>query len=927
MSWRATLGRLGTAVVVVALAFTYTLVFSPAALAQTTIVQGSPTSGSTDVAGSASYTDTLTAASGFTGTVSFVTSTSGFTVNGTDQLASTGTLSATDSPYLISGSDSDGSGDSGTWTYSLTVMPDTIVQGPPTSNTTSVAGSAAFTDTLTAASGFIGAVTFTTSTPGFTINGTDQLATTGTLSSTDSPYSVTGNDSDAYGDTGTWTYSLTVTPDTIVQGAPTSSTTDVVGSATFSDTLAAGSGFVGPVTFTTATPGFAISGGDELKTTGTLSSTDSPYSVTGNDSDAYGDTGTWTYSLTVTPDTIVQGAPTSSTTDVVGSATFSDTLAAGSGFVGPVTFTTATPGFAIASGDELKTTGTLSSTDSPYSVTGNDSDAYGDTGTWTFSLTVTPDTIVQGSPTSGSTNTASSGAFSTTLSAASGFVGPVTFSTSTPGFAISGGDELKTTGPLSASATPYTVTGTDSDTHGDTGTWTYTLTVAASGGGGGGGGGPVSINQTSATTGTVSTTSSGTFTAGPITVEGNTGAVTFVTTHPSPSLTVSSSGLIAATGTLLAGTYSVSGTDSDTSGDTGTWTYTLTVTAAPIVVEVTFDANGGSGTMSPESESAPTALSLNRFTRSEYTFVDWNTSPNGSGVSYANGATFPFTTATTLFAQWKRGRAPMRTITFAANGGHGTTASEVENTPTAVRTNHFTRTGFTFVDWNTAAKGNGGVYKPGATYPFKKSIILYAQWKKLAKAPPKTPPTFVVTFAANGGAGSMAAEPHHSPAALTPNHFTRSGYRFVGWNTSFKGTGTPYANDARYPFTRSITLYAQWRKIKVVAPPPTTIPGGVTIGPFAADSATLSPALKSQVQSLAVVVKTNGDLQITLYGFGDKTVPTNETNVALGDQRATAVATYLESQLSALGLKGWTISVEPASPNQLEYSSVIAELS
>jgi|GEM_PF-5459286 len=56
----------------------------------------------------------------------------------------------------------------------------------------------------------------------------------------------------------------------------------------------------------------------------------------------------------------------------------------------------------------------------------------------------------------------------------------------------------------------------------------------------------------------------------------------------------------------------------------------------------------------------------------------------------------------------------------------------------------------------------------------------------------------------------MAAETHNVPTALTANAFTRTGYTFTGWNTVAGGTGTSYANGATYPFTASVTLYAQW---------------------------------------------------------------------------------------------------------------------
>jgi uncharacterized repeat protein (TIGR02543 family) len=696
---------------------------------------------------------------------------------------------------------------------------------------------------------------------------------------------------------------------TLTQTSSTSGTTLASQSADFTTPLAV-SGSTGTVTFTTSDPDFTIVGG-ELESTGPLSVADTPYLITGSDSDTSNDSGSWTFSLTVTPDVIVQAPPAPGTTDVAGSASFTmSPLAASSGFAGPVTFSTSTPGFVVTGNDVLSATESLSATDSPYTITGSDSDAYGDSGAWTYTLTVTPDTIAQGNPVSGSTTPAGSASFTSTLAASSGSVGPVTFATSMPDFAISNGDELQSTGALTLSGSPYVITGTDSDAYGDTGTWTYTLTVATS---------PVGTTglvQTSPTSGTVVTTSSSTFTAGPITVEHNVGAVTFVTTKSNPNLAVSTAGLITTTGPLVVGTYSVAGTDSDAGGDSGTWTYTLTVTGA--VVTVTFNANGGTGVMSPQSENEPSALSHNSFKRAKYTFVDWNTSANGLGVSYANGTVFPFTEATELFAQWRAGKAPSRTIKFKANGGSGSEASESNDTATAISINHFTRSGYKFVDWNTAANGSGTTFTVGATYAFKASVTLYAQWKKVVVAII----SHEVVFVGNGGAGKMSPERHHGSAPLSANQFTRTHFTFVSWNTAANGSGVAYENEAAFSFTSSRTLYAQWKKDKVaISPPPTGVQrSGVPVGAFAQGSSSLTPELQSQVGDLANTVKSEGKTQITLYGYGDRLTVANEhdqsflaANITLGRMRAQAVATYLEGQLTALGLKGWTISIEATS--------------
>ncbi len=67
---------------------------------------------------------------------------------------------------------------------------------------------------------------------------------------------------------------------------------------------------------------------------------------------------------------------------------------------------------------------------------------------------------------------------------------------------------------------------------------------------------------------------------------------------------------------------------------------------------VTFDANGGSGSMPAQVNSAEVALSTNAFTRAGFVFSGWNTESDGTGISYAAGASYGFTSSTTLYAQW-----------------------------------------------------------------------------------------------------------------------------------------------------------------------------------------------------------------------------------------------------------------------------------
>jgi uncharacterized repeat protein (TIGR02543 family) len=230
----------------------------------------------------------------------------------------------------------------------------------------------------------------------------------------------------------------------------------------------------------------------------------------------------------------------------------------------------------------------------------------------------------------------------------------------------------------------------------------------------------------------------------------------------------------------------------------------LFVATAATTYTVTFNGNGSTGgSMSNETASAPSALSTNTFVRSGYTFSGWNTASGGTGTAYADGASYPFSAATTLYAQWT---ADPYTVTFNGNGStSGSMSSETAGAPTALTANAFTRSGYTFSGWNTASGGTGTPYADGASYPFSAATTLYAQW---------TADPYTVTFNGNGStSGVMANETHNAPTALRPNSFTRTGYTFSGWNTAANGTGTAYANGASYPFSASTTLYARWTAI------------------------------------------------------------------------------------------------------------------
>ncbi len=540
--------------------FTYTLTVSPVTISQTT-----PMSGSVTTTESSAFTDQLET-TGSNGPVTFTGSGAGLSVSSGGQITTTGTLAA--GPHTATGTTADAFGDTGTFTYTLTVSPVTISQTDPTSGSVTTTESSVFSDQLET-TGSNGPVTFTGSGAGLSVSSGGQITTTGTLAA--GPHTVTGTTGDAFGDTGSFTYTLTVSPVIIYQTKPTSGLVTTTESSTFTDQLET-TGTYEPVTFSGSGAGLSVSSAGQITTTGTLAA--GTYTASGTTGDAYGDTGTFSYTLTVSSVSIIQNAPMSGSVTTTGSAAFIDHLQT-TGNVGAASFTGGGVGLTVSSSGQITTTGTLAA--GIYTATGTTGDAYGDSGDFTYTLTVSPVTISQTAPMSGSVTVGGSSAFTDQLET-NAPNGPVTFTGGGTGLNVSSSGQITTTGTLAAGT--YTATGTTGDAYEDTGTFNYTLTVG-------------SITQTAPTSGSVTTTGSAGFTDQLVTT-GNNGPVTF--TGGGTGLAVSSSGQITTTGTLAAGTYTATGTTGDASGDVGTFTYTLTVSPVTISqIDPTSNSVSGSG--------------------------------------------------------------------------------------------------------------------------------------------------------------------------------------------------------------------------------------------------------------------------------------------------------------------------------------------
>ena len=235
---------------------------------------------------------------------------------------------------------------------------------------------------------------------------------------------------------------------------------------------------------------------------------------------------------------------------------------------------------------------------------------------------------------------------------------------------------------------------------------------------------------------------------------------------------------------------------------------------------VTYYGNGNSGgTVPPDNNNYITGTTVTVvgntgfLAKTGFTFVGWNTQPNGSGTSYATGVTFTMGSVNVnLFAQWTAN--PTYTVAYYGNGAiSGTAPKDNNNYLTGVtvavlgNTALLARTGYTFTGWDTVISGNGANFAVGATFKMASANdTLFAQWT----------PTFTVTYNANGGGGAAPNDNNSylSGATVTvlgAGALTKTNNTFTGWNRAQNGSLKSYApGDTLIMGSVNVTLFAQW---------------------------------------------------------------------------------------------------------------------
>ena len=367
--------------------------------------------------------------------------------------------------YKATGSTRDSLGDTGSWSFALTVVAGKLTQAGPDKATTTTGK--AFTGQLDV-SGAHGAVTYGQSSggPQLKVSSSGRISVAVVLPA--GGYEARGTARDSLGDTGTWSFTLKVLAIKLVQLAPDTAT-NKAGKA-FDGQLAV-AGASGKVTYaqSSGAPHLTVSSSGKISAAAGLPA--GAYQAKGSDKDAAGDTGSWTFTLTVKGAKLTQIAPTSATT-VAGKGLALQLKVSGSS--GKVTFAQTVGAAHLKVSSTGKISGVAGLAAGTYKAKGTDKDAAGDTGLWTFTLTVKGSKLTQIAPTSGTTIHGQ--AFIGQLKVA-GAHGRITYTQATGAPVLVVSSSGSVAAPLPVPAAVYKATGTVTDSFGDTGTWTFTLIV------------------------------------------------------------------------------------------------------------------------------------------------------------------------------------------------------------------------------------------------------------------------------------------------------------------------------------------------------------------------------------------------------------------------------------------------------------------
>ena len=239
---------------------------------------------------------------------------------------------------------------------------------------------------------------------------------------------------------------------------------------------------------------------------------------------------------------------------------------------------------------------------------------------------------------------------------------------------------------------------------------------------------------------------------------------------------------------------------------------------------ITYDLNGGGGTMTPTTYNIETAtFSLPEPTRNGYKFDGWydNSSFTGTAVTQVTKGT---TGNKTFYAKWTATETQYTVAIESAGNGSVSPTSVQAGSTTKPTIEANPATGYEFDRWEkdggaTVANPTSATTTVSATA--EGTVTAYFKAKK-----------YTITLNANGGSGNTAsvkATYNSSTLSSAITNPTKTGYTFAGWYSGSGGTGSLVintsgvlqANVSSYTGANGIwtkdgdvILYAKWTENK-----------------------------------------------------------------------------------------------------------------
>ena len=228
---------------------------------------------------------------------------------------------------------------------------------------------------------------------------------------------------------------------------------------------------------------------------------------------------------------------------------------------------------------------------------------------------------------------------------------------------------------------------------------------------------------------------------------------------------------------------------------------------------VSYDANGGTGTIETQSKYKGKSLTISSgkgVERNGYMFLCWNTEKDGTGKNYKPNGAYSADADLRLYAKWSLVKY---SIAYDLAGG---TLPEGKSNPSDYTIETET---FSLVNPERERYGFRGWKESGSVDETAQENVLIekgstgdksftAVWKQLKK--------YTITFDSNGAdegsvPDSLIVYEGDSSEVPSCGSLFKNGYVFYGWNTDSDGSGALYMESELIVVGNNIVLYAIWR--------------------------------------------------------------------------------------------------------------------